>query len=241
MEGKKAIIGVHASLEALSVYPKNIILCKLSSDYKNKPRLLDIQKKILSNKIPIEYVSASSLNKINSDTGGVVLFIKNHLEFDDRKICSRKSAKVIVLDGVTDPQNLGSILRTSWLFSVDGIIVPQDGSSYLTSVVYKVAAGGATHVPVCRVSNIGQEILKLKDCGFWVYALDNKTDCMSLWDVSFDKKVVLVVGSEGKGVRAGVLKKSDQVVKIPQVNSYASFNASVSLAIGLAEVNRQLT
>ncbi len=241
MKDKKIIVGVHAAFEALSVYPENIILCKLSSDYKSKPRLLDIQKKILLNKIPIEYVASSSLNKINSDTDGVILFIKTHLEFNDRKIYSKESAKVVILDGITDPQNLGSILRTSWLFGVDGIIVPKDGSSSLTSVVYKVASGGATHVPVCRVSNIGQEILKLKDCGFWVYAFDNKTDCMSLWDVNFDKKVALVVGSEGKGIRSGVLKKSDQIIQIPQINSYASFNASVSLAIGLAEINRQLT
>ena len=241
MKNKKIIVGLHACEEALNVYPKNVILCKLSSDYKSKPRLLNIQKKVLSNKIPIEYVSSSSLDKINADTGGVALFIKNHLEFDDRKIYFKNSGKVVILDGITDPQNLGSILRTSWLFGVDGVVVPRDGSSSLTPVVYKVAAGGATHVPVCRVSNIGQEVLKLKESDFWIYALDNKEGSSSLWGVNFARKVALIIGSEGKGIRNGVLKKSDQVVKIPQVNSYASFNASVSLAIGLAEVNRQLT
>ncbi len=241
MNLQKTIIGIHAASETIAVNINNIQSCLMDKDYKNSPRLLNLYKKLSTNKISIKLVSQKYLYKINNETQGVVLFIKNYIKFDEQNIFKKDRSIIIILDSVTDPQNLGSILRTCWLLKVDGIIVPKKRTANLTPTACKIASGGAEHVPINKVTNIGPEILKLKEYGYWVYALDNKKEYKSLWDVKFDKKIALIAGSEGSGIRAKIMEKSDQVIRIPQINNHASLNVAASLAISLAEVNRQQT
>ena len=241
MNLQKTIIGIHAVAETININIKNIQSGLIDKDYKNSPRLLNIYKKLLTNKIPIKLVSQKHLHKISGETQGVVLFIKNYIKFDEQNILKKDRSIIVILDEVTDPQNLGSILRTCWLLNVDGIIVPKKRTATLTPTACKIASGGAEHVPINRVTNIGSEILKLKEHGYWIYALDNKKEYKSIWNVNFDKKVALIAGSENSGIRAKIMEKSDQLIRIPQVNNYASLNVAASLAISLAEVNRQQT
>jgi len=145
---------------------------------------------------------------------------------------------VVIMDGIEDPHNLGSIIRTAEAMGVQGIIIPQRRAVGITSTVMKVAAGALENIAIARVVNLNQAILKLKDAGFWIYGTTVDTDTM-LQQVNFSGSVGLVIGSEGQGLSQLTEKNCDQLVTIPLVGATPSLNASVAAAISLYEVFRQ--
>lgn len=145
---------------------------------------------------------------------------------------------VVIMDGIEDPHNLGSIIRTAEALGVQGIIIPQRRAVGITSTVMKVAAGALENIAIARVVNLNQAILKLKDEGFWIYGTTADTDTM-LQQVNFSGSVGLVIGSEGQGLSQLTEKNCDQLVTIPLVGATSSLNASVAAAISLYEVFRQ--
>ena len=228
----KYIVGIHSCLEAIKANYENIECAFASKSFKN----IKILNFIKTKKINLKFVESGFLKKIYPESQGVALKIKKDLEFNESKIYVKDRSIIVVLDGITDPQNLGAMLRTCWLLDVDGVILSKHRSCSLNPTVYKVASGGASYVPVMKTSSIGKEIFNLKGKGYFVYALENKKGSESIREINFHKKVVLIVGSEGDGIREGILKKSDKIIMIPQKESQASLNASVSLAIALNEV-----
>ncbi|MBN1944044.1 MAG: 23S rRNA (guanosine(2251)-2'-O)-methyltransferase RlmB [Bradymonadales bacterium] len=144
---------------------------------------------------------------------------------------------VVILDGITDPHNLGAILRASWAFGVDGVVVAKHRSAGLTPAAVKVAAGAAGTVPVCRVVNLVQALDRLKAAGFWVYgtALDGQT-VLERMDLS--GRVALVLGAEGKGMRPTVRSACDQVFRIEMEEVAGSLNVSVAAGIILYRAHR---
>lgn len=145
---------------------------------------------------------------------------------------------VVIMDGIEDPHNLGSIIRTAEALGVQGIIIPQRRAVGITSTVMKVAAGALENIAIARVVNLNQAILKLKDEGFWIYGTTADTDTL-LQQVNFSGSVGLVIGSEGQGLSQLTEKNCDQLVTIPLVGVTPSLNASVAAAISLYEVFRQ--
>ena len=145
---------------------------------------------------------------------------------------------VLALDGVEDTQNLGAVLRTSWLMGVNGIIIPEDRAVGLTASVHKVACGGAEHVPIHRTNQFNTPFEHLKKAGFWVFGLSH-TAKRSIYDLQIPEKVIWVLGAEDKGLRTTTEKACDELVYIPQVSPTASYNVSVSAALALAETKRQ--
>jgi 23S rRNA (guanosine2251-2'-O)-methyltransferase len=149
-----------------------------------------------------------------------------------------KDKKIIVmLDGIEDPHNLGAILRSADVFEASGIILPKHNSVSLNATVAKTSAGAINYVPVAVVNNLNQAISKLKEEGYWVVATDGSAN-ISYSSLKYDFPVVVVIGSEGKGVSPLVLKNSDYIVKIPQFGHVNSLNASVAAGILLAEVHK---
>lgn len=144
----------------------------------------------------------------------------------------------LYLDGLEDPHNLGAIIRTSWLMGVDSIHITERNSVKLTPTVCKVASGGCEHIAVVE-SNFVPEFKRLKDQGYWIYGFSDKAT-KSLYDIDFEKKSILVFGSEEKGVRIPVLNECDEILSIPQVAQGPSYNVSVAVGISLAEVMRQV-
>ncbi len=142
---------------------------------------------------------------------------------------------IVLLDGITDPHNLGAIIRSAEIFNVSGIVLPKHESVTLNATVAKVSAGAINYVPVCIVNNLNSAIQTLKENGYWVVSSDGSAE-QNYQDLSYDFKTALVIGSEGKGVSRLVLKNSDYVVKIPMYGRVNSLNASVAAGILLARI-----
>src|SRR5512137_245824 len=146
---------------------------------------------------------------------------------------------VLLLDGVEDPQNLGSLIRTAHCFGANGVVIPRDRAAGITPAVIKASAGAAGHTPVAQVVNITQAIEFLKENGFWIYGTDAGAD-KDLGSVLFEGNMGLVMGSEGKGMRPLVRKHCDVLLSIPLFGRVDSLNVSVAAGILLHEIRRGL-
>jgi 23S rRNA (guanosine2251-2'-O)-methyltransferase len=145
---------------------------------------------------------------------------------------------VLVLDGVTDPHNLGACLRSAAAAQATAVIVPKDRAVGLTPVVRRASAGGADRVPLIAVTNLARTLRVLKDAGVWITGLDGDTET-SIYDVDLKGPVALVMGSEGEGMRRLTRETCDFVAKIPMLGSMESLNVSVATGIVLFEALRQ--
>lgn len=145
----------------------------------------------------------------------------------------------VALDGITDPRNLGAIIRSASAFSGHGVIVPERRSVGVTASAWKTSAGAAVRVPVARVGNLNSTLKSFKDLGIFVLGLDGDGD-VSLPELTLGKEpVCLVVGSEGKGLSRLVRENCDQIVSIPIDSAMESLNASMAVGISLYEISRQ--
>ncbi|MHA7189954.1 23S rRNA (guanosine(2251)-2'-O)-methyltransferase RlmB [Arthrobacter sp. MDT2-16] len=145
----------------------------------------------------------------------------------------------VALDGITDPRNLGAIIRSASAFSSHGVIVPERRSVGVTASAWKTSAGAAVRVPVARVGNLNSALKAFKDKGIFVLGLDGDGD-VSLPELSLGRDpICIVVGSEGKGLSRLVRENCDQIVSIPIDSAMESLNASMAVGITLYEVSRQ--
>ncbi|MFJ4027252.1 23S rRNA (guanosine(2251)-2'-O)-methyltransferase RlmB [Paenarthrobacter sp. NPDC089989] len=145
----------------------------------------------------------------------------------------------VALDGITDPRNLGAIIRSVSAFSGHGVIVPERRSVGVTAAAWKTSAGAAVRVPVARASNLNNALKQFKNMGIYVLGLDGDGD-VSLPDLTVaTEPVCIVVGSEGKGLSRLVRENCDQIVSIPIDSAMESLNASMAVGISLYEVSRQ--
>ena len=145
---------------------------------------------------------------------------------------------IVVADGITDPHNLGAIIRTSEAIGAQGLVIPQRRASGITSTVMKVAAGALENFPVARVVNLQRALEELKATGFWIYGT-GATASVPVHTVNFTGPIVLVVGSEGEGLSMLTQRSCDVLVSIPLQGSIPSLNASVATGMALYEIYRQ--
>jgi 23S rRNA (guanosine2251-2'-O)-methyltransferase len=145
---------------------------------------------------------------------------------------------IVVADGITDPHNLGAIIRTAEAIGAHGLVIPQRRAAGITSTVMKVAAGALETFPVSRVVNLGRALEQLKEEGFWIYGTA-VTGSEPLQSVKFSGPVVLVVGGEGEGLGMLTQRSCDVLVSIPLQGKTPSLNASVATGMALYEIYRQ--
>jgi 23S rRNA (guanosine2251-2'-O)-methyltransferase len=145
---------------------------------------------------------------------------------------------LVALDGVTDPHNLGAILRSAAAYGVRGILTTRDRSAPLNDAAVRASAGAAAFVPVVRVTNLSRTLRGLKARGVWVIGTEADATTTA-WDADLTVPSVLVVGAEGKGIRPGVARACDLMVRLPMVGEIGSLNVSVAAAVLLAESCRQ--
>ncbi|ABA24011.1 RNA methyltransferase TrmH, group 3 [Trichormus variabilis ATCC 29413] len=145
---------------------------------------------------------------------------------------------IIVADGITDPHNLGAIIRTAEAIGAQGLVIPQRRASGITSTVVKVAAGALENFPVARVVNLSRALEDLKEAGFWIYGTA-AGGSEPLHTVSFRGPIVLVIGSEGEGLSMLTQRSCDVLVSIPLMGKTPSLNASVAAGMALYEIFRQ--
>lgn len=151
---------------------------------------------------------------------------------------SSKPPFLLVLDGVTDPHNLGACMRTADAVGVQAVIVPKDKSASLTPVARKVACGAAETVPFVRVTNLARFLRELKDLGVWLIGTAGEADA-DLYQADFKGPVALVMGAEGKGMRRLTREHCDQLINIPMLGHVDSLNVSVATGVCLYEALRQ--
>jgi len=150
---------------------------------------------------------------------------------------SQKNVLILILDGITDPQNLGSLIRTALCFGAAGLVIPENRAASVTPSVIKASAGAALHLPIARVVNISRTIDRLKEDGFWIYGTD--AGCgEGLRSPDYSNHAGIVLGSEGKGIRPLVRKKCDVLISIPMTGTIDSLNVSVAGGIILYEATR---
>lgn len=155
-----------------------------------------------------------------------------HLDTLDRP------ALLLVLDGVTDPHNLGACLRSADAAGVDAVLVPKDKSADLNPTVRKVACGAAEVVPFVRVTNLARTLEGLKERGIWLYGTAGEADTL-LYDADLSGPVAIVMGAEGAGLRRLTRETCDHLVKLPMAGEVSSLNVSVATGICLFEAVRQ--
>ncbi|MBO6261490.1 MAG: 23S rRNA (guanosine(2251)-2'-O)-methyltransferase RlmB [Bacilli bacterium] len=231
------VYGKNPVIEAINA--KKVLKVFLVTSF-NDQKIINLIKE---NKINCVTVSHSEMERM-SEGGvhqGVAAELKPYQTVSLEEIifkARKKEKKIIVmLDNISDPHNLGAILRSADVFEASGVILPKHNSVSLNATVAKTSAGAINYVPVAVVNNLNQAIKTLKDEGYWIVATDGSAT-ISYSSIKYDFPVVVVIGSEGKGVSSLVLKNSDYIVKIPQFGHVNSLNASVAAGILLAEVHK---
>jgi 23S rRNA (guanosine2251-2'-O)-methyltransferase len=160
------------------------------------------------------------------------------IDFDSYlKSLESSDALVIILDGITDPHNLGAIVRSADQFQVDMVLLPSRNSAKDNSTVSKTSAGAVNYVNINVLANISRAMEQLKKYGFWIYGADMDGSCISKTNLT--GRVVLVMGSEGKGLRELTRSKCDNLISIPTKGNVDSLNVSVAAGIMMYEVRRQ--
>ena len=203
---------------------------------------IDIAKK---NKVNYKVVSEQVLNSMvgkGKPHQGIVGEVKEYQYYSLDEIINNKNdckyPLIVMLDGLEDPHNLGAILRTADATCVDGIIIPKNRSVSLNDTVAKVSTGAIEYIKVCQVTNLTQTLKELKNKGFWVVALELVEGASLYSSIKYDMPIVLVIGSEGKGISRLVLEQADYKVYLPMSGHVNSLNASVSASIMLYEINK---
>ncbi len=149
-----------------------------------------------------------------------------------------QTGRILILDSIQDPRNLGSILRSALAAGFMQIILTRERSAPLSGTVARTSAGAISHLQIAQVVNLSETIKLLKEHGFWIYGSVVDTEAASIYNTDFDGKIGLVIGSEGKGIRPLVQKQCDHLITIPMAADFDSLNASVAAALIMFEVIR---
>ena len=152
---------------------------------------------------------------------------------------SAGSGRILILDSIQDPRNLGSILRSALAAGFTSVILTRERSAPLTGTVARTSAGAVSHLQIAQVVNLSDTLKLLKEHGFWIYGTVVDRDGESIYSTDFSGRIGLVIGSESKGIRPLVKKQCDHLVTIPMSTDFDSLNASVAAALIMFEVVRQ--
>ncbi|XOF32609.1 MAG: 23S rRNA (guanosine(2251)-2'-O)-methyltransferase RlmB [Candidatus Electrothrix sp. YB6] len=150
------------------------------------------------------------------------------------------SGRILILDSIQDPRNLGSILRSALAAGFRSVLLTRERSAPLSGTVARTSAGAISHLHIAQVVNLTAALILLKEHGFWIYGTVAEKSAQSIYRTDFSGRLGLVIGSEGKGIRPLVRKHCDQLVTIPMSTDFDSLNASVAAALIMFEVVRQV-
>ncbi len=194
-------------------------------------------------KVKIVRMSTQDMdNKFKGNHQGIAVEIEEYSYESINNIIKKNKDKenvsLVMLDGLEDPHNLGAILRTADATGMNGIIIPKNRSVSLNATVAKVSTGAIEHVDVAQVTNLVQTIKELKKEGYWIIGLEMEGS-VDYKTQDYNGKIVVVIGSEGKGISRLVKEECDFMINIPMVGHVTSLNASVSASIIFYEILRQ--
>ncbi len=237
------LYGIHSVEALLHRAPKRIQrLCIASERADQRVQALQSMAERLA--VPVEQLSRLELEGlVEGNHQGVLAWCDPAPVLADAELRLRLQEDAgqslwLVLDGVTDPHNLGACLRSAEAAGAAGVIIPKDRAVGLTATVRKVSCGASEILPVYRVTNLARAMRQLQDHGVWSTGLCGHAET-SVYDLDFRGPTALVLGAEGKGLRQLTRRECDTLAKLPMPGTMESLNVSVAAGICLFEVNRQ--
>ena len=189
--------------------------------------------------VPVQNVSQQRVAELAAGGvhQGIVARVAPYPYVELEDLLSTPVPLVVVLDGVTDPHNLGAVLRVADAAGASGVVIPKDRAAGVTAAAVKASAGASEHVPVARVTNLRRAVDQMQRAGLWVYAAEVRGTPYG--DLDLTGPTGLVLGSEGRGVRRLVREGCDGAISIPMLGAVGSLNVSVAAALLLYEARRQ--
>lgn len=236
MEGNNIVYGKIPVKNALQGRRKPIRLF-LNRDHPDK----DIQSLASRSGVSYKLVDEKELKRLSNDSNhqGAVLIMPGfeYVSLEDvlADTKDKKDSTLVMLDGIEDPVNFGSIIRTSCAFNCDGIIIRDKRQVQVTPTVSKIATGAEDKIPICKVSNLSQSIETLKKNGYWIVCSAGEGKDM-FDEIDYSGKIVLIVGSEGFGASQIVKKSADFLASIPLEGEIKALNASIACAVFLSQI-----
>jgi 23S rRNA (guanosine2251-2'-O)-methyltransferase len=238
------VYGLHAVRAVLTRRPGDVLKLTIAAA-RDDARVRELREIAAARGLrPLEATAAA----LDAATGGaahqgVVAEVRPSAPLDENSLLDLLTtqpgpALILVLDGVSDPHNLGACLRTADAAGATAVVAPRDRAAGLTPVVRKVAAGAAETVPFAQVTNLARALRDLKDAGLWIAGTAEDGE-MELFDADLTGPLALVMGSEGKGLRRLTRECCDFNVRLPMRGSVASLNVSVAAGVALYEALRQ--
>ena len=237
------LYGLHAMESVLSREPERVIEMFVLKG-RDDERLTQVVNQARRFGIAIQFCQRRALDdKVNGEQHqGIVARAKPGRQYDEKDLQDLLDGQpqgfYLVLDGVTDPHNLGACLRSADAAGVTALIVPKDKSANLTPTARKVACGAAETVPLIQVTNLARTLRTMQESGIWVVGTAGEAEQM-LFDCKLTGPMAIVMGAEGKGMRRLTRETCDELVKLPMAGSVSSLNVSVATGICLFEVVRQ--
>jgi 23S rRNA (guanosine2251-2'-O)-methyltransferase len=246
-KNEELVFGIHAVSALINAAPERFIeiwLLKGREDDRMMPiinlsRKYGIGSQMVSRKVLDDKSEGEQHQGVVARVRPGRSYTENDL--DDMILAAEKKSIApffLILDGVTDPHNLGACLRNADAAGVQAIIVPKDNAAQITPTVRKVAVGAVESVPLVQVTNLSRTMKQLQQQGVWIVGTAGETDTC-LYDVKLSGPMALVMGAEGKGMRRLTRENCDQLVKLPMAGSVSSLNVSVATGICLFEMVRQ--
>lgn len=243
------VIGKNPVLETLKSNPKDfnkiILLKKVKPDNKLKS-IVNIAEE---NKINVVYLNYFEFKKFfdnkSKDEGvdqGVIGFIKD-FEYKSLRDIVEENKKIVnplilILDQITDPHNLGAIIRSAVCLGADGIVIPRHNAAEVNHTVLKTSSGAVNFISIAKETNLSNCILLLKNNGYWIAGTDLQAKKL-IYETDFNIPLALIIGSESTGMRNNLKSQCDILVRIPMAGKIGSLNASVSAGLFLYEIFRQ--
>ncbi|MFT5676425.1 MAG: 23S rRNA (guanosine2251-2'-O)-methyltransferase [Paraglaciecola sp.] len=243
MAQQEWLYGIHAIEAVMEREPERLIELYILKGRDDKP-INNMVSQARQFGISVQFCQRKALDeKVNGEQHqGVVARARPGKQYDesdlDKIVADSAKPFLLILDGVTDPHNLGACLRTADAAGIDAIVVPKDNSVALTPVVRKVASGAADLVPLVQVTNLARTMRELQKAGVWIVGTAGEAE-QSLYDCKMVGPVALVMGAEGKGMRRLTREHCDELIKLPMAGTVSSLNVSVATGICLYEIVRQ--
>ncbi|UAA38499.1 23S rRNA (guanosine(2251)-2'-O)-methyltransferase RlmB [Paraneptunicella aestuarii] len=237
------LFGIHAMESLLAKEPERIIEM-FALKGREDQRLNNVINEARRLGISVQFCQRKALDdKVDgAQHQGVVARAKPGRVFDEKDLQNllenQSNGFFLVLDGVTDPHNLGACLRTADAAGVHAVIVPKDKSANLSPVARKVACGAAEVIPLIQVTNLARTLRAMQEAGVWVIGTAGEAEQL-IYDCKLDGALAVVMGAEGKGMRRLTRETCDELVKLPMAGSVSSLNVSVATGVCLYEVVRQ--
>ncbi len=240
----RASYGFH-TVEAIIEQQRDRIESVVIDKQRVDQRIKSLIKQIENQQIPYRYAHRDEMDSIcnGGNHQGVAVFLiprktNARKSLEDILDCITNGGLLLVLDHIQDPHNLGACLRTAECAGVDAVLIPKDGASPVNDTVRKVASGAAENPNIITITNVAQTLKKLQDLGYWIIGATDQGD-KTLYDCEFTGNIVIVMGSEGKGMKRLTAEHCDFLAKIPMQGNVSSLNVSVATGIFLFEATRQ--